>query len=62
MSIPCDSTSASGATANLELRPPLTGRLLSVSVNGRAHTDFDGQSVTIVNTPAEVICRTSEAG
>ena len=49
----------SGATANLELRPPLTGRLLSVSVNGRAHADFDGQSVTIVNTPAEVICRTS---
>ena len=46
-----------GVDATIELRPPLPGPL--VSVNGRAHTDFDAQSVTITNTPAHVVCRTT---
>jgi hypothetical protein len=27
-----------------------------VVVNGAAHTNFDGQSVTILQTPAEITC------
>ena len=48
-----------GVAAGIELRPPLPGRLLGVSVNGSAHADFDAQSVVIASTPAEVVCHTS---
>ncbi|HEX6006189.1 MAG TPA: discoidin domain-containing protein [Burkholderiales bacterium] len=48
-----------GVAADIELRPPLPGRLLGVSVNGRAHADFDAQSVIIASTPAEIVCHTT---
>jgi diadenosine tetraphosphatase ApaH/serine/threonine PP2A family protein phosphatase len=48
-----------GVAATLELRPPLSGRLVSVSVNGNAHEDFDAQSVLIPSTPAEIVCHTT---
>jgi hypothetical protein len=48
-----------GVATSIELRPPLAGRLLGVSVNGSVHADFDAQSVVIPSTPAEVICRTT---
>ena len=51
-----------GVTASIELRPPLSGRLRGVSVNGSAHTDFDAQSVVIGTTPAEIICHTTGSG
>jgi hypothetical protein len=47
-----------GVAASIELRPPLSGRLLGVSVNGSAHQDFDAQSVIIPSTPAEIVCHT----
>ena len=34
-----------GVAAGIELRPPLPGRLLGVSVSSSAHADFDAQSV-----------------
>jgi len=43
--------------ARIELRPPVSGRLLGVSVDGKAHDDFDAQSVIIPGTPAEIVCR-----
>jgi hypothetical protein len=48
-----------GVAAGIELRPPLRGRLVDVSVNGSAHADFDAQSVVIASTPAEIVCRTT---
>ena len=48
-----------GVAAGIELRPPLSGRLLGVSVNGSAHADFDARSVLIASTPAEIVCRTA---
>jgi F5/8 type C domain len=48
-----------GVAGGIELRPPLRGRLLDVSVNGSAHADFDALSVVIASTPAEVVCRSS---
>jgi hypothetical protein len=53
----CDIRSA--VAASLELRPPLSGRIIEVTVNGNTHEDFDAQSVMISNTPAEIICRIS---
>jgi hypothetical protein len=53
---------ASGVAAKIILRPPLSAALRSVSIDGSSYTEFDEHSVTIVNTPAEVICRTSDAG
>ena len=47
-----------GVAARIELRPPLLGRLVGVSVNGSAHEDFDAQSVIITSTPAEIVCHT----
>ena len=49
----------SGVAAAIELRPPLAGRLVAVSVNGLAHEDFDAQSVIIARTPAEIVCHTT---
>jgi hypothetical protein len=47
-----------GVKAKIILRPPLAGPLRSVSMDGSAWTDFDEHSVTIISTPAEIICRT----
>jgi len=49
----------SGVAAPIELRPPLAGRLLAVSVNGLVHRDFGEQSVVIATTPAEIVCQTT---
>jgi hypothetical protein len=46
----------SGVGAKIILRPPLTAALHSVAVNGRACTSFEKDSVTISESPAEVIC------
>jgi hypothetical protein len=48
-----------GVAATIEVRPPLSGRLLGVSVNGSDHRDFDAQSVVIQTTPAQIICHTA---
>jgi len=45
--------------ASIELRPPLSGRPIGVSVNGSDHEDFDAQSVIITSTPAEIVCHTN---
>ena len=45
-----------GITAKMILRPPLAAPLRSVTVDGSACTSFDQESVTILHTPAEVIC------
>ena len=49
---------ASGVAGKIVLRPPLDAPLRSVTIDGVACNAFDEDSVTIVNTPAEVICRT----
>jgi hypothetical protein len=46
-------------TAKVILRPPLAAPLRSVLVNGKACTSFGGDSVTVLQTPAEVTCTTS---
>ncbi len=45
-----------GVTAQLVLRPPLAARLRSVTLNGDPYDGFDADSVTIMHTPAEVVC------
>jgi hypothetical protein len=45
-----------GVTAKLVLRPPLAAALRSVTVNGEPYDGFDAHSVTIMHTPAEVVC------
>jgi hypothetical protein len=45
-----------GITAKIVLRPPLAAPLRSVIVNGSACTSFDEHSVTLLGTPADVIC------
>jgi hypothetical protein len=47
---------APGVAAAIELRPPLSGRLLAVSVNGSAHEHFDARCVFVPGTPAEIVC------
>jgi hypothetical protein len=49
---------ASGVAGKIVLRPPLDAALRSVTIDGVTCNAFDEHSVTIVNTPAEVICRT----
>ena len=51
-------TIGGGITARVVLRPPLAAAIRSVIVNGSAHTNFDGDSVTILQTPAEITCTT----
>jgi hypothetical protein len=46
----------SGITAKIVLRPPPAAPWRSVTVNGSPCTSFDEDSVTILDTPAEVIC------
>jgi hypothetical protein len=48
----------SGMTAKIVLRPPLGAALRSVVVDGSACPDFGQDSVTVLRTPAEVICTT----
>ena len=48
-----------GVTAAIELRPLLSGRLIGVTVDGRAHHDFDAQFAFIPSTPAQVVCHTA---
>ena len=38
------------------LRPPLRAALRSVVIDGAACSSFDKDSVTLLRTPAEVIC------
>ena len=47
-----------GIMGKVVLRPPLAAALRSVTVNGSPHASFDGDSVTILKTPAEVTCTT----
>ena len=49
-----------GIMAKMILRPPLSGPLRSVTVDGSPCTSFDGDSVTLIRTPAEVICTTGQ--
>jgi hypothetical protein len=46
----------SGVAPKIILRPPLTAPLRSVTINGSACASFDHESVTILNTPAQVTC------
>jgi F5/8 type C domain len=48
----------SAMTAKIILRPPLGAALRSVLVDGSACASFDRDSVTLLRTPAEVICTT----
>jgi len=50
-----------GVAADIELRPPLCGPLIGVSLNGSTHADFDAQSVVVASTPAQIVCRTASA-
>jgi hypothetical protein len=45
-----------GTTGKIILRPPLGAPLRSVVVDGSVYTSFDQDSVTLLRTPAEVIC------
>ncbi|MHB8477233.1 MAG: discoidin domain-containing protein [Steroidobacteraceae bacterium] len=45
-----------GITAKMILRPPLRAALRSVTVDGAACSSFDKDSVTLLRTPAAVIC------
>jgi hypothetical protein len=47
-----------GIAAKVILRPPLGASLRSVVVDGSASTSFDKDSVTVIRTPADVICTT----
>jgi hypothetical protein len=51
---------AGGIRARIVLLPPLAAPLSGVIIDGNAWTDFDGQSVTIPRTPAQVVCRISD--
>ncbi|MDP9082537.1 MAG: discoidin domain-containing protein [Pseudomonadota bacterium] len=45
-----------GVTAKLLLRPPLPGPLRGVRVNGSVWSKFDEHSVTVLETPVQVVC------
>ena len=51
-----------GVAARIELRPPVSGRLIAVTVNGTAHDNFDERSVTITSAPADIVCSVSASG
>jgi hypothetical protein len=46
----------SGIRTKMVLRPPLAAPLRGVVVNGSECTSFDGNTVTLLDTPADVIC------
>jgi hypothetical protein len=53
---------SSAMSAKVILRPPLAAPLRAVMVNGSACTAFESDSVTVLRTPAEVVCSTSSTG
>jgi hypothetical protein len=53
---------SSAMSAKVILRPPLAAPLRSAMVNGIACPAAAGDSVTLLRTPAEVVCSTSLAG
>jgi hypothetical protein len=50
---------SSAMSAKVILRPPLAAPLRAVMLNGSACTTFESDSVTVLRTPAEVVCSTS---
>jgi hypothetical protein len=48
-----------GVAATIELRPPVSGRLVGVTVDGKPHDNFDERSVNVPGTPAEIVCRST---
>jgi hypothetical protein len=53
---------SSAMSAKVILRPPLAAPLRAVMLNGSTCTTFDSDSVTVLRTPAEVVCSTSSTG
>ena len=53
---------SSAMSAKLILRPPLAGPLRSATVNGSEHLTSEGDSVTLLRTPAEVVFSMAPAG
>jgi hypothetical protein len=51
---------AGGLTAKLVLRPPLTAALRRVTINGVSCTNFEQDSVTLVDTEDAIICIMSD--
>jgi F5/8 type C domain len=49
-----------GIIGKIVLRPPLARPLRSVMINGSPASSFDGDSVTVLQTPAQVICNTEQ--
>ena len=49
-----------GVAGRIILRPPLAAPLRAVTINGVACASFDGDSVTLPQVPAEVICTTAQ--
>ena len=49
---------AGSGASKIVLRPPLLGSLREVIVNGTRSNNFDHDSVTVTQTPAQVICST----
>jgi hypothetical protein len=45
-----------GIAAKIVLRPPAGAPLRSVTVDGSVHSEFDEDSVTVLSSPAEIIC------
>ncbi len=52
---------SAAVNAKVILRPPLTAPLRSAMVDGSACMT-EGDSVTVLRTPAEVVCSTSSRG
>jgi hypothetical protein len=50
---------SSATNARVILRPPLAAPLRSVTVDGKVCPTFEGDSVTLSGTPAEVVCSSS---
>jgi hypothetical protein len=53
---------SSAMSAKLILRPPLAGPLRSATVNGSEHLTSEGDSVTLLRTPAEVVFSMAPTG
>ena len=48
-----------GVAGKIILRPPLAAPLRAVTLDGASHEHFDADSVTILQTPAQVTCSTA---
>jgi hypothetical protein len=53
---------SSAVSAKVIVRPPSAAPLRSAMVNGGAWMTVPGDSVTLLRTPAEVLCSTSQMG